>query len=176
MSTTLTYFFCASLAVWIAAVIARIRSSTGALIPRGQVREASLHAADAFRRLFSPQELQFVEESAGGSAELSRRLRQNRRQVFTLYLAELKLAHSGSIRQLRELSARLDRPDLAREALRRSLRFNFRYWLLRLQLAAGLPVTQRTTRWVAGIGRTAPAAAVQEVSGSPANLSQTALR
>ena len=148
LSTTVTYLFCAGSAIWIAAVIGRLRSSNARLSPHYSLESTSRHVTEAFGRLFSATEKSFIKTSNGVTDDLVHRFHHNRRQVFDVYLQQVKSQHDQATGELRRLASELDRPDLASIALRRTIRFNMRYWTLRLQLATGLPVTPRTVRWV----------------------------
>jgi|GEM_PF-6484207 len=177
LPTTLTYLLCAGSAIWIAAVLSRLRAAHPRRGSRYGLEATARHVGDAFVRLFSASEEAFIARTAPTSRDLGRQFRRNRRQVFDLYLQQLKKEHDHATAELRRLAVRYDRPDLASVAVRRTIGFNTRYWVLRLQLAAGLAPTAPSIRWVAA---RRPAlqqhVAASASGGSDAGLQHTAVR
>jgi hypothetical protein len=174
METTLTYLLCAGSAIWIADVIRGLASTRSGRNPDYAVQQTATEAFRAFQRVFSSREISFLAEHPKVARRLSRRLRRNRRQVFQTYLEQLRFEHTAASRDLRGLAVALDRSDLAREAVRRELGFSTCYWLLRIQLATGLPITPRALSW-AGMPKARPARAV-EAGAAYAELERTAVR
>ena len=173
LPTALSYLMCAGSAIWIAAVLNRLRSSTTHRAPRYGRRSTSRQIAVAFGRLFSSIEEAFIRESAQTSGELARKFRRNRRRVFDLHLQQLKMEHDVAAANLREVAVRNDRPDFAVVAIRKAVTFNLRYWTLRLQLAAGLTPMSPTVRWAAAWH---PASRQAPVAVADAALQHTAVR
>lgn len=176
LPTTLTYLLCAGSAIWIAAVLSRLRSAHPRRSSRYGLEATARHVGDAFVRLFSVSEEAFIARTAPASRELGRRFRRNRRQVFDLYLQQLKKEHDAATAELRRLAVRYDRPDLASVAVRRTIGFNTRYWVLRLQLAAGLAPTAPSVRWAAARRPALQRVPVSAPGGSDAGLQHTAVR
>ncbi|MBI1352958.1 MAG: hypothetical protein GC160_01340 [Acidobacteria bacterium] len=167
MSTTMACLMSAGAAFWLAAFLCRFRSARLRTRPQYGSPDASRRVTAAFSRLLAGEELHYVRSFPGAPAGLSRRLKSNRQRVLGEYLQQLRVEHADASRNLRELAARMDRPDLAAEAVRRAVRFNAIYWSLRLQLASGIPVNQTTLAWV-GFFRSAAKPQALEADGATA--------
>jgi hypothetical protein len=151
MSTTLTCLLCAVSAIWVTAAVSRFRSTRVRFGPRYALPETSRQVAVAFSRLFSADESRWFEAlDPEPRRRLTRQFKNNRRQVAQLYLQQVKREHDSAWLELRRLAARMDRPDLAREALGVSVAFNLRYCVLRLQLAAGMSPRRDALAWLSG--------------------------
>lgn len=174
MEMSLTCLLCAGSAIWIAEIVRRLASSRSGAPPAYGTPRTAAEAFRAFQRLFAAREATFLKEYPRVATRLNRRLSQNRRIVFQTYLEHLRDEHAAGASELRGLAVELDRPELARESLQRQFRFKSCYWLLRLQLATGLPVTPRVMGWAA-MPQAQPAPAL-ETARAHAELERTAVR
>ena len=138
----------AASAFWLAAFLCRFRAAPLRARPRYLQAGTAQRVTQAFERLFSAEEYRYVASVPGSPAGLAGLLRRNRRRVLGAYLQQIRQEHREAVSDLRGLAAQLDRPDLAAEAVRRSVRFNLVYWSLRVQLASGIPVNKTTLAWV----------------------------